>query len=143
MILLILLNNNSRLRKFRVNTQLHHVFCNYGFGNYPVGCPGCICKNVDKWVEENMCYGPDAVFNHPKIKEMGDKLYYVEYNTELNTWRLFKRNFIKDLDHPIMTLEGHPYQLANGPIQPNTIGLNNPKFLDFMVDALNEKVKNV
>lgn len=72
-----------------------------------------------------------------------DQLFYVEYNSELNTWRLFKRNFIgPSIKAPIMINEGHPYQLANGPIQPNVIGLNNPKFLNFMVEAINAHARN-
>ena len=78
----------------------------------------------------------DSTFYHPEDPSTG--LYYVEYSPELNTWRLFKRNFIgPSVKGPIMTNEGHPYQLANGPIQPDVIGLNNPKFLNFMVEALN------
>ena len=59
---------------------------------------------------------------------MEDNLYYVEYGD--GRWRLFKRNFIGDD-------EVHPFHLANGPIQENTISLNCPKFLDFVVESLN------
>ena len=83
----------------------------------------------------------DSTFYYPEDPSTG--LYYVEYNSELNTWRLFKRNFlIKTFDHPIIGNEGHPYQLANGPIQSNAIGLNNPKFLNFMVEAMNDASRN-
>jgi hypothetical protein len=74
---------------------------------------------------------PDCLFFHPNYEETNDFLYYVEYNTTLNTWRMFKRNWITK------EAEGHPYQLANGPIQPNVIGMNNPNFLNFMIDSLN------
>jgi hypothetical protein len=59
---------------------------------------------------------------------MESNLFYVEYMD--GRWRLFKRNFIGGN-------EVHPYQLANGPIQENTISLNCPKFLDFLVESLN------
>lgn len=79
----------------------------------------------------------DSTFYHPEDPSTG--LYYIEYSPELNTWRLFKRNILPEqITHPILGGEGHPYQLANGPIQSNVIGLNNPKFLNFMVEAMND-----
>ena len=72
---------------------------------------------------------------------MENDLYYVEYGDGL--WRLFRRNFIEGEPHPIIGNEGHPYQLANGPIHENTISLNCPKFLDFVVESLNRNSSNV
>ena len=73
---------------------------------------------------------------------MENDLYYVEYGD--GHWRLFKRNFIEGLDsNSLFGNEGHPYQLANGPIHENTISLNCPKFLDFVVESLNRNSSNV
>ena len=83
----------------------------------------------------------DSTFYYPEDPSTG--LYYVEYSPELNTWRLFKRNFLpEELANSIFGREVHPYQLANGPIQLNVIGLNNPKFLNFMVEAINAYSRN-
>lgn len=83
----------------------------------------------------------DSIFYYPEDPSTG--LYYVEYNSELNTWRLFKRNFLTQImSYSGIGYESHPYQLANGPIQPDVIGLNNPKFLNFMVEAMNDALRN-
>ncbi len=65
-----------------------------------------------------------------------DHIFYIEYHKfphELNYfWQLFQRQFIEDE-------EVHPYNLAEGECNFD-ISINNPKYLEFMVEAMNEKI---
>jgi hypothetical protein len=73
-----------------------------------------------------------------------DTLYYIEYSkwedSDCWDWSLFKRNYFifNDVKH-----NAHPYNLGCGKVieNNNCIAMNTRKFLEYMVDALNEKSK--
>ena len=98
-------------------------------------------------------------FYPPNYSETKD-LYYIEYSrfkpesfsfggTSASTpnlhkgwsWTLYKRHFFDNVPEDCTSSkEGHPYNLYKGIVEEdNIIALNTRKYLEFMVDAMNEK----
>lgn len=97
---------------------------------------------------------------YPKQLHQGEDhpLYFIEYYDREDgskvTWTLFKKNFICskaewDMETSnysrqslsFMSREGHPYNLFGDEVLPDQC-IPNRKWLEWMVDALNEKVLN-
>jgi hypothetical protein len=101
-------------------------------------------------MESHIQDGEIKVELYPKLSDDGP-LYYVEFTDwkdgKAETWRLFKRQWImpkKDFmdeigKHPLMSREGHPWQLESGNVNPReeSVDLNTKGFLKFLVDCLN------
>lgn len=79
-------------------------------------------------------------------------LYYVEYHKfedRPETYKIYQRNFFNsdnlDKNDVFYELcrEVHPYVLLEGKVAPeHHISLETKKYLEFVVDAMNEKVLN-
>ena len=100
---------------------------------------------------------------YPQDRSSKDVLYYIEFvkyapqhfkfgGTSTSSsavysgwgWALYKRHFFDDIpDDWLSSKEGHPYQLHSGIVNedPNAVNLQTRKYLQFMVDAMNEKAK--
>ena len=100
---------------------------------------------------------------YPQDRSSKDVLYYIEFvkydrhyfkfggtSTSIPalysgwSWALYKRNFFPDIpDDSFIPQEVHPYKLHSGIVNedPNAVNLQTRKYLQFMVDAMNEKVK--
>ena len=100
---------------------------------------------------------------YPQDRSSKDVLYYIEFvkydrqyfkfggtSTSSPTvysgwgWALYKRSFFFDVpDDSLMPQEVHPYKLHSGIVNedPNAVDLQTRKYLQFMVDAMNEKAK--
>ena len=121
-------------------------------------------------IREKATLEPSYEF-YPLNRELYDgNLFYVQFHSwgkdRETTWQLFKRNYIHTKEDYIQlcnisgiepfspmseyhvggSVEGHGYNLGEGILldekYPNVVSLHSKKFLTFMVDALNEKVKN-
>lgn len=72
---------------------------------------------------------------------LSDLPFFIEFNNELNKWKLYQKKTSISLTRIMMTSEEEPYILGEGAtIQDNIISMNNKHFLKFIVDSLN-KVK--
>lgn len=100
---------------------------------------------------------------YPQDRSSKDVLYYIEFvkydpqhfkfggtSTSIPalysgwSWALYKRNFFPDIpDDSFIPQEVHPYKLHSGIVNedPNAVNLQTRKYLQFMVDAMNEKAK--
>ena len=74
---------------------------------------------------------------YPTHDNLKDQLYYVEFDrSKKNTFTLFMRSF---LPSHVGGGEVHPYNLFTGEYYDYSGAIPDHKFVEFMVDALNEK----
>lgn len=101
-----------------------------------------------------------SYYHYSVYPENPDALYFVEY-TQFDEksklrWKLSKRHFFHTkaewdkmvADNPnmwlIMGRQGHPYTLDDGEVvDARCVSLGTKSFLNFMVDALNEKCERI